>query len=208
MRRAARLAAALARGAAGAGELACWPASAAPSAAACRGLAAAALRPLPAAASLLPRAAAAAAASRPSLPSASRLLGTAAPAPAAASAGAPAAEEPAPWRLVGRVDKPFTLQPKDAFAVVQAGPHQFKVTVDDLIYVEKMHGVDINDKARVFAAAGSGSGSGAAPQTLPPHARSARWPRPRLARSRARVTPLLTPRRCGRWHRRCRCRAC
>jgi ribosomal protein L21 len=162
MRRAARLAAALARGAACAGEgVAAWRAGA-PSCAPSSGLAAAAAHAsaLHAGAprTLLPPAAAAsasvAAAGRPALPcTAVRLLRTSAAAPsaapeAAADVAALDASEPAPWRLVGRVEQPFTLKPKDAFAVVQAGPHQFKVTIDDLIYVEKMHGVDINDKAR------------------------------------------------------------
>jgi hypothetical protein len=164
MRRAARLAAALARGAAGASEgLAAWRVGA-PACAPPNGLAAAAAHArvlhVGAPRLLLPSAAAAAAcaaAARPALPcTAVRLLRTSAAASsaapdAAAAAAAPDASEPAPWRLVGRVDKPFTLKPKDSFAVVQAGPHQFKVTIDDLIYVEKMKGVDINDKARAAA---------------------------------------------------------
>ena len=62
---------------------------------------------------------------------------------------APAAAEPPPfYALVGRVTAPFKAQPRDVFAVVQAGSHQFKVTVDDLIYVERVADVDVNDKAR------------------------------------------------------------
>ena len=29
---------------------------------------------------------------------------------------------------------------------LQAGPHQFKVSPDDVIYTEKLKGVDVNDK--------------------------------------------------------------
>jgi Ribosomal prokaryotic L21 protein len=65
-------------------------------------------------------------------------------------ASAPAAwvEPPPLYTRVGRVEGPFTVSPRDVFAIVQAGPHQFKVTLDDVIYVEKVKGVDINDKAR------------------------------------------------------------
>jgi hypothetical protein len=49
---------------------------------------------------------------------------------------------------VGRVEGPFTVLPRDVFAVVQAGSYQFKVTLDDLITVEKVKGVDINDKVQ------------------------------------------------------------
>jgi len=52
------------------------------------------------------------------------------------------------YTRVDRVEGPFTVSPRDVFAIVQAGPHQFKVTLDDVIYVEKVKGVDINDKAR------------------------------------------------------------
>jgi len=37
----------------------------------------------------------------------------------------------------------------DVFAVVQAGPHQFKVACDDLIYVEKLRGADVHDKVEL-----------------------------------------------------------
>ena len=60
-------------------------------------------------------------------------------------------ESPACYTRVGRVEGPFTVPPRDVFAVVQAGSYQFKVTLDDLITVEKVKGVDINDKARVHA---------------------------------------------------------
>jgi len=154
MRRAAGLAKALARaGAAGRTLSAAWPPAAAPCAAlACLGPAAAAQRALHAGAPLLPPAAAAAAAdSRPGSQAGSRSLRTSGAAAAAQPAAHAPIAVPEPWRLVGRVDKPFAAQSRDIFAVVQAGPHQFKVTVDDLIYVEKMHGVDINDKARTHA---------------------------------------------------------
>ena len=54
------------------------------------------------------------------------------------------------YRPIGRVEGPYTIQPKDIFAVVEVGPHQFKVTVDDLIYVEKLGELDVNDKARII----------------------------------------------------------
>ena len=52
------------------------------------------------------------------------------------------------YRQIGRVEGPYTIAPKDVFAVVEVGSHQFKVTVDDLIYVEKLGMLDVNDKAR------------------------------------------------------------
>jgi hypothetical protein len=150
MRRAAGLARALACAGGGRLSAALQPAAAPAAAAAWLASAAAAQRALHSAAPLLPPAAAAAAgAGRPGTPSGSRLLRTAGASPAAAPAASAAPiAVPEPWRLVGRVEKPFPPQSRDVFAVVQAGPHQFKVTLDDLIYVEKMHGVDINDKAR------------------------------------------------------------
>ena len=67
------------------------------------------------------------------------------------SSSPPWDESPACYTRVGRVEGPFTVPPRDVFAVVQAGSYQFKVTLDDLITVEKVKGVDINDKARVHA---------------------------------------------------------
>lgn len=54
------------------------------------------------------------------------------------------------YKVIGRLElgKPYQVVAKDLFAVVEVGPHQFKVTTDDLIYVEKLGDVDINDKAR------------------------------------------------------------
>lgn len=37
------------------------------------------------------------------------------------------------------------VSPRDVFGVVQIRSHQFKVSPDDLIYVDKIHGVDVND---------------------------------------------------------------
>jgi large subunit ribosomal protein L21 len=69
-----------------------------------------------------------------------------------ASASASPAQPPALpacyTRLDARVEAPFQLAPRDVFAVVQAGSHQFKVTLDDLVYVERVPQLDINDTAR------------------------------------------------------------
>jgi len=40
----------------------------------------------------------------------------------------------------------YIVPPRNLFAVVAVGPHQFKVTTDDVIYVEKLKTVDVNDK--------------------------------------------------------------
>jgi large subunit ribosomal protein L21 len=37
------------------------------------------------------------------------------------------------------------VSPRDVFGVVQIRSHQFKVSPDDLIYVDKINGVDVND---------------------------------------------------------------
>ena len=82
----------------------------------------------------------------PQLPPAARCFSA-----SALPSGAPAAAAEAPppfYAPAGRVEAPYKLQPRDVFAVVQAGTHQFKVTIDDLIYVEKLSGVDVNDKVR------------------------------------------------------------
>lgn len=60
-----------------------------------------------------------------------------------------AGELPPAWRIVGRVNGPFTVPRTDVFAVVQAGSHQFKVACDDLIYVEKLRGADVHDKVEL-----------------------------------------------------------
>lgn len=58
------------------------------------------------------------------------------------------------FRLIGRLDpgKTYQVPAKDVFAVIEVGPHQFKVTTDDLIYVEKID-LNINDKARLMSTA-------------------------------------------------------
>jgi len=38
------------------------------------------------------------------------------------------------------------VTPKPVFAVVELGPTQFKVTPDDLVYSEKLKGVDVGDE--------------------------------------------------------------
>lgn len=47
---------------------------------------------------------------------------------------------------VGRITGPYVVKPKPVFAVVELGPTQFKVTPDDLVYSEKLKGVDVGDK--------------------------------------------------------------
>lgn len=78
-------------------------------------------------------------------------------APAAQPANRIAVGEPVPiggvhYKVIGRLElgKAFQVAKKDLFAVVEVGPHQFKVTTDDLIYVEKLGDVDINDKVRIL----------------------------------------------------------
>lgn len=48
-----------------------------------------------------------------------------------------------------QVQGPYTIQPKKVFAVVEVGGTQYKVTPDDLIYTEKLSGIDIHDKLRL-----------------------------------------------------------
>jgi hypothetical protein len=60
-----------------------------------------------------------------------------------------AAALPDCYALLGRLEPgPLTVKPRDVFAVVQAGSHQFKVTLDDVIYVERLARYSVNDKAR------------------------------------------------------------
>ena len=46
---------------------------------------------------------------------------------------------------MGRITGPYSIKPQLAFAVVQLGPKQYKVTADDVIFVDKLKDVDIND---------------------------------------------------------------
>lgn len=46
----------------------------------------------------------------------------------------------------GRVIGPYTVARQPAFAVVELGPTQYKVSPDDLVYTEKLKGVDVNEK--------------------------------------------------------------
>ena len=46
----------------------------------------------------------------------------------------------------GRITGPYIVKPKAVFAVVELGPTQFKVTPDDLVYSEKLKGVDVGDQ--------------------------------------------------------------
>ncbi|DBA68210.1 TPA: hypothetical protein ACH3X2_013828 [Trebouxia sp. C0005] len=50
------------------------------------------------------------------------------------------------YSLSGRTTGPYVVTPKPVFAVVELGPTQFKVTPDDLVYSEKLKGVDIGDE--------------------------------------------------------------
>ena len=50
-------------------------------------------------------------------------------------------------------------EPGSAFAIVEVGAQQFKVTPDDLIYVERLQGVDVNDLVRFGRVLMSGSAS-------------------------------------------------
>lgn len=52
---------------------------------------------------------------------------------------------PPQYENLGKVAGPFTVEPQAAFAVVEVGGTQYKVTPDDLIYSEKLGGVDVND---------------------------------------------------------------
>ena len=46
----------------------------------------------------------------------------------------------------GRLTEQYDVKRKPVFAVVELGPTQFKVTPDDLVYSEKLKGVDIGDQ--------------------------------------------------------------
>lgn len=47
------------------------------------------------------------------------------------------------------VDERYKIQPQSIFAIVEVGGTQYKVTPDDLIYTEKIAGIDINQKLRL-----------------------------------------------------------
>eukprot|EP00899_Mesostigma_viride_P010118 jgi/Mesvir1/19107/Mv12852-RA.2 len=49
--------------------------------------------------------------------------------------------------IIGKVESPLEIKPVKVFAVVQIGSQQFKVSPDDVLYVEKLH-ADINDKEK------------------------------------------------------------
>jgi hypothetical protein len=57
----------------------------------------------------------------------------------------PVVPEPVHYQRIGRITGPYSIKPQLAFAVVQLGPNQFKVTADDVIFVHKLKDVDIND---------------------------------------------------------------
>ncbi|KAK9844840.1 hypothetical protein WJX74_007501 [Apatococcus lobatus] len=57
-------------------------------------------------------------------------------------------EQPHPpaYSPAGRVTGPYTVPRQPVFAVVELGPTQYKVSPDDLVYTEKLKGVDVNEK--------------------------------------------------------------
>ena len=55
-------------------------------------------------------------------------------------------ERPPRYSKAGRVAGRYFLERSPVFAVVEIGPTQFKVSVDDLVYTEKVRGVDVDDK--------------------------------------------------------------
>ncbi|GBF88209.1 mitochondrial ribosomal protein L21 [Raphidocelis subcapitata] len=57
----------------------------------------------------------------------------------------PVVPEPAHWRAIGRVQGEYRVAPQDAFAVVQLGPFQYKITADDVILHPKLVGAEVND---------------------------------------------------------------
>lgn len=52
-------------------------------------------------------------------------------------------------RLEEGVAQLYSVQPKRVFAVVEVGGTQYKVTPNDVIVVEKLAGVDVNDKLQL-----------------------------------------------------------
>jgi large subunit ribosomal protein L21 len=57
----------------------------------------------------------------------------------------PQLEEPELHRKIGRITGPYSITRQAAFAVVESGGSQFKVTPDDVIYHNKIPGVTVND---------------------------------------------------------------
>ena len=57
----------------------------------------------------------------------------------------PAVPKPYPFRRVGVITGPYSLQMQQAFAVVELAGTQFKVTADDVLFVGQLPGVDVND---------------------------------------------------------------
>ena len=47
---------------------------------------------------------------------------------------------------VGRISGPYLVPRQPVFAIVELGPTQYKVSPDDLVYTEKLKGVDVNEK--------------------------------------------------------------
>ena len=50
------------------------------------------------------------------------------------------------YSFVARITTSYSVRRKPVFAVVELGPTQFKVTPDDLVYSERLKGVDVGDK--------------------------------------------------------------
>eukprot|EP00898_Chlorokybus_atmophyticus_P007918 jgi/Chlat1/8127/Chrsp75S07576 len=68
----------------------------------------------------------------------------------AAAANDGASGFPRQYEVVGRIAQAqYRVQQQQAFAVVEVGPHQFKVTPDDVVYTEKLKGVEVNDKVKL-----------------------------------------------------------
>jgi large subunit ribosomal protein L21 len=57
----------------------------------------------------------------------------------------PQLEEPEHHRKIGRITGPYSITRQAAFAVLESGGSQFKVTPDDVIYHNKIPGVTVND---------------------------------------------------------------
>lgn len=53
---------------------------------------------------------------------------------------------PEQYERLGTVEGKYQVKPQAVFAVVEVGGTQYKVTPDDLIYTERLAGVDVNDK--------------------------------------------------------------
>lgn len=50
------------------------------------------------------------------------------------------------FERTGAITEAYEPRPVDAFAVVFLMGHQYKVTVDDLVFVDRMDGVEVNDE--------------------------------------------------------------